>query len=100
MTIISETTIEPGQEPQWDQAYQQRLEDARGQPGFITAQLLIPIEALNRRVVVGTWQTRAHWEAWHNTPAFQSTRQAMDLVQQSEVYQHWYEVIGHATSTE
>jgi heme-degrading monooxygenase HmoA len=33
---------------------------------------------MNERVVIGTWETRADWEAWHATEAFQETREAMD----------------------
>ena len=93
MTIITETTLEPGQEPEWDRALRERLEDARNQPGFVSVQVLIPLEALNKRVVVGTWQTRADWEAWHSTETFQSTRQRMNQVEQSQGEERWFEVI-------
>ncbi|MDP9371957.1 MAG: antibiotic biosynthesis monooxygenase [Chloroflexota bacterium] len=97
MTIITETTIESGQEPQWDEAFQERLADARQQPGWIALQLLIPLEAPNKRVVVGTWETRAAWEAWHNTETFQRTRQRMNELDQSDGQERWYEVVSTAT---
>lgn len=93
MTVITEITIEPGQEPQWDGAFQERFQDAKNQPGWVSMQLLIPLDAPNTRVVVGTWHTRADWEAWHNAEAFQQTRQIMDAVKQTSSEDRWYEVV-------
>jgi heme-degrading monooxygenase HmoA len=96
MTIVSETTIEPGQEPEWDRAYRERLEDAPNQEGWISLQLLIPLDAPNRRVVVGTWRSRADWEAWHGTEVFRRTREQMDNIQQTAEPERWYEVVAMA----
>lgn len=93
MTVITETTIESGQEPQWDAAYRVRLEDAPNQPGFVRLQLLIPLDAPNKRVIVGTWQSRADWEAWHNTEVFHTTREQMNRVEQTSGPEQWYEVV-------
>jgi heme-degrading monooxygenase HmoA len=98
MTVITEVTIEPGQEPQWDKAYEERARDATNQPGWAGLQLLIPLDAPNKRVVVGTWQSRADWEAWHRTRSFQRTREQMDGVQQSGGHERWYEVVTRAGS--
>jgi len=98
MTVITEITIEPGGEPRWDEAYERRLQDAQDQPGWISLQLLIPLDAPNKRLVVGTWQTRADWEAWHTTESFQQTRREMDAVQQSSGPEQWYEVVQRATT--
>lgn len=94
MTVITEVTIETGQEPEWDKAFQQRIQDAQGQPGWVGLQLLIPLDAPNKRVVVGTWQTRADWEAWHATRPFQQTKQHLDVAEQSSSKERWFEVIG------
>jgi heme-degrading monooxygenase HmoA len=98
MTIISETTIEPGQEPVWDRAYRERIEDAPNQGGWISTQLLIPLDAPNKRLVVGTWQSRADWEAWHTTEVFRRTREQLDAVQQTAEPERWYEVVATATA--
>jgi heme-degrading monooxygenase HmoA len=94
MTIITETAISPGQEPKWDSAFQQRMETVRNQPGFVTVQLLIPVDEPNHRIVMGTWQTRADWEAWHNADEFRQTREQMDEVEQSKTDQRWFEVVN------
>lgn len=96
MTIVSETSIEPGQEPAWDQAYRERIEDAPNQEGWISMQLLIPLDAPNKRLVVGTWRSRADWEAWHGTEVFQRSREQMDAIQQTPGPERWFEVVAAA----
>lgn len=98
MTVITEITIEPGQEPQWDRAFHQRFADAPNQPGWVSVQLLIPVDAPNKRVVIGTWQSRADWEAWHTTEVFRQTREQMDGVQQSSGPERWHEVVDIAAT--
>jgi heme-degrading monooxygenase HmoA len=51
----------------------ERLEAARKPPGWVGAQLLMPLDGLSNRIIVGTWQTRADWEAWHVDEAFAET---------------------------
>ncbi len=96
MTIVSETAIEPGQEPAWDQAYRDRMADAPNQEGWISMQLLVPLDAPNKRIVVGTWRSRPDWEAWHATKVFQKTRDQMNAVQQKAEPERWYEVVAIA----
>ncbi len=98
MTVITETTLEAGQEAEWDQAFQERLAAARQQPGWIGVQLLIPVDAPDRRVVVGTWESREAWEAWHQTDPFQRTRQAMDHADRSDGRERWFQVASVATA--
>ena len=95
MTVITETTLETGQEAQWDQAFQERLAAARQQPGWIGVQLLIPVDDPDRRVVVGTWESR---EAWHQTDTFQRTRQRMNEADRSDGRERWFQVASVATA--
>src|SRR3989442_14382495 len=74
MTIVTRVTLREGSEPEWDGVMRERLAAAREQPGWLGGQLMIPPDGLNQRVIVGCWQTRADWEAWHNDPAFQERR--------------------------
>ena len=76
MTIVTHVTLKVGSEPEWDAAMRARLGSVRGQRGWIRTQLLIPNDGMNKRVIIGTWQTRADWEAWHRDPAFAETRAA------------------------
>lgn len=97
MTVITEITIHPGQEPRWDDAFNQRFKDAPNQPGWLGVELLIPIDAPNHRVVVGTWRSIDDWEAWHETSEFQRTRAIMDSVEQESGPERWYDVVDRAT---
>jgi len=94
MTIMTETTLKDGMEPQWDEAYHRRAEAVADHEGWVSLQLLIPLDAPNKRVVLGTWQTRADWEAWHSSDAFLETRAQMDAAEEAEDRQErWYEVV-------
>ena len=93
MTIVTYVTLKEGTEPEWDAQMRERMFAARHQPGWINGQLLIPLDSVNRRVIVGTWQTRAHWEAWHNDPAFTDTRRRLAGLEARAHEESWHEVI-------
>ena len=93
MTILTHVTLKQGCEPAWDAAMRDRMSAAREQPGWIGGQILIPLEALNCRVIVGTWQTRAHWEGWHNDPAFAETRRRLADLESEPHDDEWHEVV-------
>jgi heme-degrading monooxygenase HmoA len=93
MTIVSHVRIKPGQEPAWDAVMRERIEAARQQPGFVSVQLCIPVEAMNERVIVGTWQTRADWETWHANEAFQQTRTQLEEPNTKKRSEWWHEVV-------
>lgn len=93
MTIVARVTLREGAEPAWDAAMRERMSSARNQPGWIGGQIMIPLDAPNHRVIVGTWQTRAHWEAWHSDPAFTATRTKLDGLENGPSEEWWHEVI-------
>ena len=41
-TVITETTVTPGKEKAWDDAFRDRAKAAANQPGLIGLSLLIP----------------------------------------------------------
>jgi len=93
MTIVTHVTLRQGVEPEWDSAIRERLSAATSKPGFVSGQLVMPLDKLNRRVIIGTWQTRADWEAWHNDPAFTETRSRMEGLEDGEAENWWHEVL-------
>jgi heme-degrading monooxygenase HmoA len=93
MTIVTHVTIQPGKEPAWDAAFRERVAAAKKQPGWVGVQLCIPADKLNQRVVIGTWETRAHWEAWHAADAFEKTRDQMEAGEPEARQEWWHEVI-------
>jgi heme-degrading monooxygenase HmoA len=93
MTIITHVALKEGSEPEWDAIMRRRLDAAREQPGWLGGQLLIPLAALNERLIVGTWATRADWEAWHEDEAFNETRDRLNELQVEEHESTWHEVL-------
>lgn len=96
MTVITHVSLKPGSEPDWDQAMRERLSAAQAQGGCVSAQLLMPLDGMSLRVIVGTWSTRADWEAWHNDPAFQETRERMEGLREKPDDMQWFEVLDEA----
>jgi heme-degrading monooxygenase HmoA len=93
MTIVTHVTLKQGAEPQWDAAMRERLAAAAATSGWVGGQLLMPLDRLNKRVIVGTWQTRADWEAWHTDPTFEQTRARMEGLEAGEPENWWHEVV-------
>ena len=93
MTIITLVTLTQGTEPEWDAAMRSRFDAAKQQPGWKGGQLCIPLERLDQRLIIGTWESRADWEAWHGDPAFVETRERLDGLQQAGAEMRWYEVV-------
>jgi heme-degrading monooxygenase HmoA len=93
MTIVTRVTLKEASAPEWDAAMRERLDAAQHQPGWIGAQLLIPLESLSKRVLIGTWQTRADWEAWHKDLAFAETRKRLEGLEATPGEEWWHEVV-------
>jgi heme-degrading monooxygenase HmoA len=93
MTIVTRLKLKEGKEPEWDAAMRERLSAAHDQDGWIAGQLLIPLDVVSERVIVGTWQTRAHWEAWHADPAFAETRKQLEGLEAGPAETWWHEVV-------
>jgi heme-degrading monooxygenase HmoA len=93
MTIVSHVRIKPGEETAWDEVFRDRARAAREQPGFVSVQLSIPIDAPNERVIIGTWESRADWEAWHTAEPFQETRRRLEEVDEEKQRDWWHEVV-------
>jgi heme-degrading monooxygenase HmoA len=93
MTVITHVRIKEGQEPAWDEAFRERAQAAREQPGFVAVQLCIPVDAMNERVIIGTWESRADWEAWHDAQPFLETRRKLEEVDEKRKRIWWHEVV-------
>jgi transposase len=44
-------------------------------------------------VIVGTWRTRADWEAWHHDRQFTETRQRLDELESAPSEHWWHDVV-------
>jgi heme-degrading monooxygenase HmoA len=92
MTVITRVSLRSGNEPEWDEAMRKRLANVQDQPGWVGGQMLMPLEGPNQRVIVGTWKSRADWEAWHDDPAFKETRERLEELQDRPDEMEWFEV--------
>lgn len=96
MIVITRVTLDEGTGPDWDAAMRDRMETAESVDGWLSGQILMPLEGLNERLIVGAWRSRAAWEAWHNDPTFQQTRDRLAELGSPEGETAWHEVIYHA----
>jgi heme-degrading monooxygenase HmoA len=46
-------------------------------------------------VIVGTWQSRDDWEAWHHDPAFLEQRSTLEPLEERSRTE-WFEVVADA----
>jgi len=93
MTIVTHVHLKEGAGGEWDIAMRTRLSAAKKRPGWVGGQLLRPSDKPDRRVIVGTWRTRADWEAWHQDPKFAETRRRLDGLENGPGEHWWHEVV-------
>ena len=93
MTIVTHVHLKEGAGREWDAAMRTRLSAARKRPGWVGGQLLRQSDKPDRRVIVGTWKTRAEWEAWHHDRQFAATRGRLDGLESGPAEHWWHEVV-------
>jgi heme-degrading monooxygenase HmoA len=93
MTIVTHVHLKEGVARDWDAVMRTRLSAAKKRPGWVGGQLLRPADKQDRRVIVGTWKSRAAWEAWHHDPQFAETRQRLDGLESAPAEHWWHDVL-------
>jgi heme-degrading monooxygenase HmoA len=93
MTIVTHVHLKDGAGRDWDAAMRTRLSAARKRSGWVGGQLLRPADKPDRRVIVGTWRSRANWEAWHHDPQFAETRHRLDGLESAPAEHWWHDVV-------
>jgi heme-degrading monooxygenase HmoA len=93
MTIVTHVELKPGTEGEWDRTMHERLKAAESREGWVAGQLLRPIDKPHDRVIVGTWESRDHWAAWHRDATFRETRQRLDGLEARPAEEWWHEVV-------
>ncbi|AOY74021.1 antibiotic biosynthesis monooxygenase (plasmid) [Arthrobacter sp. TES] len=99
ITVVSTMQLESNSEKEWDQLIRERFRSARDRVGWISGQLLAPSDAPNTRVIIGTWKSRQDWEAWHEDPAFLTSRRRLDELQHIDHQTALYDVIEGAQAS-
>jgi len=93
MTIVTHVHLKEDGGREWDAAMRTRLSGAKKRSGWVGGQLLRQSDKPDRRVIVGTWKTRADWEAWHHDPQFAATRQRLDGLESAPAEHWWHDVV-------
>jgi heme-degrading monooxygenase HmoA len=93
LTVITRLTLKDGAAQEWDAAMSDRMTAVKGRDGWVGGQLLKPIDDDNTRLIVGTWESRAHWEDWHNEEAFRETRERLEGLQTGPADVTWHEAV-------
>jgi heme-degrading monooxygenase HmoA len=93
MTIVTHVHLKEDAGREWDGAMRARLSAAKKRPGWVGGQLLRPSDKPDRRVIVGTWKTRADLEAWHHDRQFAATRGRLDGLESGPAEHWWHEVV-------
>jgi heme-degrading monooxygenase HmoA len=93
LTVITRLTLKDGAAQEWDRTMGDRMRSVDGQEGWVGGQLLKPIDDETTRVIVGTWESRAHWEDWHNEEAFRATRERLEGLQSGPADVTWHEAV-------
>jgi heme-degrading monooxygenase HmoA len=96
MTVVSTMQLRSDSAEEWDQLIRERFRSAHHREGWISGQLLAPVNAPDTRVIIGTWRSHQDWEAWHEDPAFLSVRARLNQLQQIDHRSAWYTVIEDA----
>jgi heme-degrading monooxygenase HmoA len=92
-TIVTYVHLRAGAGRGWDAVMRGRLSAARKRPGWVGGQLLRPAANEDKRVIVGTWRTRAGWEGWHHGPQFAETRQRLEGLESAPAEHWWHDVV-------
>lgn len=96
MTVLTTSRLRPGGEDQWDAAMRERFESAQRMSGWISGQLLTPEDDSQSRVIVGTWNSREDWMAWHDDPGFLDKRAVLEDLESEPNVTRWCNVVADA----
>lgn len=99
VTTVSEVNLREGSEAAWDDLMRERLEAVKGRSGWISGQVLKPAEGSGtKRIVLGTWESREAWAAWHHDPEFLKARERLDQLETGRREQWWHEITAAAAT--
>jgi heme-degrading monooxygenase HmoA len=93
MTIITRVKLREGSTDQWDRAMHTRVGAARGAQGWVSAQLLRGVDEPLERAIVGVWESKEAWAAWHDDETFTGTREQLSGVEEQPQQSVWFEVV-------
>lgn len=93
MTIVTRVRLRDGATEQWDRAMHARVDAARDARGWVSAQLLQGVDDPLERAIVGVWDSKDDWAAWHDDDTFRETREQLSGVEDGPQESTWFEVV-------
>ena len=78
LTVITRVDLAEDVVDEWDAAMRDRMSTAENVEGWVSSAVLRPVDSPHRRVILGVWESRRHWQAWHEDPRFEATRRRLD----------------------
>lgn len=92
-TVITYVTLADSIVTEWDDTMQRRLQAAESAPGWVAGQILASSENPGERVIVGVWEAREDWAAWHEDEAFRQTRSRLERLGARSGTTTWYDTL-------
>lgn len=96
LTVITNVKLAEGIEAEWDELMQRRLAGARSAQGWVSGKILKRLDEPGGRVILGVWESRDAWAAWHDTPEFRATRERLAGLGADAGREEWHEAIAEA----
>ncbi|MCZ6679645.1 MAG: antibiotic biosynthesis monooxygenase [Candidatus Poribacteria bacterium] len=70
ITVANRIFVAPEYTEAFEERFQNRAKLVDGMPGFISNQVLRPVNAGDPYIVFTLWESRKHFEAWVNSEEF------------------------------
>jgi heme-degrading monooxygenase HmoA len=91
--VITRVELNAGAESDWEAVMRDRMGAAESADGWIGGSILTPEDDPQARLIVGLWETRDAWEAWHRDPAFHETAERLAGLERDGGRASWHEVV-------
>jgi heme-degrading monooxygenase HmoA len=90
--VLGRVIVRSDSAAEWEAKWSARAEGARQFPGGGGAELLMPVDHPDERVIVGWWTTRENFDHWRASPDWEASEQQLQKLQGGAPEIHWYEL--------
>jgi heme-degrading monooxygenase HmoA len=92
-SVITRVVVNEGAESDWEAVMRDRMSAAESFSGWIGGSILAPEDDTDARLILGLWETRAAWEAWHEAPAFRETAERLQGLERDPGKPSWNTIV-------
>ena len=92
-SVITRVVVNAGSAPDWEAVMRDRMTAAESSAGWIGGSILTPEDDAAARVIVGLWESRDAWQAWHDDPAFRDTAERLKGLESDAGTPTWHDVV-------